>query len=256
MASTLYHLDLFQDLSIKGLLSIYEFTPTNSKKFSAGIYLSQKNAEEIEDQAVLFLEESKELEKTLDHVGQRKNKRWNKVTLPTKGESPLRVSQKALDLLLPYMENAKNCQQVIDHYGKMIENVQAKLSQPKAKVQKSKPVYFFMGEWKNSFPNTNALMIFQEGFIKDLISAGFVTEYPKHLAQNNYAPWSSKLLLDSTSLWIGINSKLLFNETLSNSVEKITPNRYQVRCKACLIPGIFQVEWLGQLLESELFSLK
>ena len=253
VAATMYRLGLLNDPSIRGMLSSYEFSPTRSQKFAAGIYLSQKKAESIEDNAIIFLEESKDLEQTLDHVASRKNKKWLKLPVISKGLSPLKVSRDALKVIMPYLEKGKQCFLATQKYLKNIDAIEKKLFS--SENVSGQQVYFFMGQWKNNFPENTALVIFQEGFIKDLISAKRLKPYTVEQHETNYASWSAKQITDPSLVWIGITSNLK-DKNHNYQLQKISQKRFQVHCFACLIPGIFQLEWLEKLIEEPLFNTK
>lgn len=248
VATTLYKLGFYQDNAIKGILSSYEFIPTKNIKFSAGIYLSQKIAETIEDNAVIFLEESKDLERTLDHVALRKKKQWKKIYLSSKGLSPYNVSKEALHVLVPYIAESKGCLKVQKNYLEKIDQYLKNIQVSKSPLRNSKQkVYFFMGQWDGKFPESKALIIFQEGFIKILTDQNLIPRYEDDVVKSNYAPWSSKLFLRQDTTFIGINSELKDHQQTGKLVE-VSSNKYQVHCFACLIPGVFQLEWLSTLL--------
>ncbi len=112
-----------------------------------------------------------------------------------------------------------------------------------------------MGQWKGNFPESSALMIYQEGFIKELIKSHTIAEYKKEESSVNYGPWSAKLLRESVGIWIGIHSELI-DKQQSGDLVKTSENKYQVHCFACLIPGVLQLEWLSRLVESLQFKTK
>ena len=251
VAATVYKLGLFHDPAIKGILSSYEFVPTENIKFSAGIYLSQKIAETIDDNAVIFLEESKDLERTLDHVALRKKKHWKKISVNSKGQNPHQVSKMALEVLAPYLSAVKSCDVAKKNYLEKIDQYLKKIALGKKTLKFSKQkVYFFMGEWDGKFPESKALVVFHEGFIKVLMDHEIIPPYETDEVKIHYGPWSSKLFLRQDTTFIGIHSDLKDNQQLGKLVE-VSANKYQVHCFACLIPGVLQLEWLSNLVSNE-----
>lgn len=248
IAAMIYRLNLFDDPQIKGILESYEFRPTKNIKFSGGIYLSQKLAEGIVDNAIIFHEESLDLENTLKIVAKRKNKKWLQVKLITKYISPIDVSIQSLKAIEAYLMDSEECKKLVSNKLIEIDKLQKKIQAPIENVRnaKMKSIYFFLGKWKGKFPDTSALIVFQEGFIKELIQNKYMQSYDKDEATFNYAPWSAKKLKDKNSIFIGVDSQLQEN-VVNYNIDKIDHQKFQISCFGCLIPGILQLEWLSAL---------
>lgn len=249
MAATIYRLGLYDDPQIKGLLSIYEFKPTTNQKFAGGIYLSQKLAETIKPNSIIFLEESHDLESTIFQVNQRLKKNWTIIKIITKNWTPFDLSLHLLSIISQYLVNNKACKELLEHQQVRIKKYQQLIEIPNTNKKQELPlVYFFMGKWQGPFPEPQALIIYQEGFIQELIKHQKIAAYTevKQGLVAHYATWSAKQLREKNLIFVGMISELK-DSSQSGELHKVAKGKFQVTCFACLIPGIFQLEWLSRI---------
>lgn len=246
ISATLYRLGLYDDPQIKGLMEMYQFKPSNKKVFSGGIYLSQKLAETIEEKAVIFHEESADLEITLKQVNSRLKKKWIIHKLYTKRKSPKDLSLEALNNISAYLIDNEKCKKIVDQQRARINLLEKTIENRKVISVNAPKVYFFMGKWQGDTPEAKALVIYQEGFVAELLKQKMIAAYDENELKMNYTPWSAKKFFNEKAIYVGVVSELN-DKGQSGELQKIKELKYQSYCFACLIPGIFQLEWMSRI---------
>ncbi len=246
IAASVYRLGLYQDPQIKGMMGMYQFKPTTKKIFSGGIYLSQKLAEEMDANALIFHEESHDLETTLNQVNTRLKKKWTIHKLYTLHKSPAALSLESLEFISNFLKDNESCRELIAKHKTQIAQYQ-KIVESKFAANKKPPlVYFFMGKWQGDIPEAKALVIYQEGFVQQFLKYKIIAPYDEHELKMNYTPWSAKKFFKEEAIYVGIVSELDDHEQ-NGELVKVKENRYQSYCFGCLIPGIFQMEWMSKI---------
>lgn len=246
ISATIYRLGLFEDPQIMGLMGMYQFKPTTKKVFAGGIYISQKLAQSIEDNSIIFHEEANDLETTLKQVNTRLKKKWTIHKLHTLNKAPKDLSLEALNIISTYLKESKDCRSLVTKHRAQIEQYQKTLENKYSHKIKAPLIYFFMGQWQGDTPEARALVIYQEGFVLELLKNKIIAPYAESDGNMSYVPWSAKKFFNEKSTYVGIVSELQDHQQ-SGEFKKIKDRKYQVTCFACLIPGIFQLEWMSKM---------
>lgn len=253
VATMLYRLNSFKDENIFGILQSFNFKPksilSSIQVFEGGIFTSQKVLSSIKSNAIIFMDESKDLEANIQSAKERGKTSWEIVKFISQNKSPDSVARESLEVLRKYLVMDKVCQ-------KRIETIEAQINQYKEKVktfniikkisQNNTPIYFLTGRSVGNKIPPDAIVLYREGFTIDFVSQGMIPPYSEVGADVRYGVWSSKLLNQTNSYKVMIDSQLEDNAQ-KGWLKLVGKNLFQVECFACLIPGITQLEWILHL---------
>ncbi len=204
------------------------------KKLAGGIFLRpQVFNKQTKTKKIVFFDQSLEMRKNLSKV-----EGIDLVEVFTRKRGAFTSFDVSVEILQSFLQG---CEKKLSSIKSKVSSIKKKIS----KIKFDKVFLFYLGKF-SSTKKAPELLIVGDGFVEDL---KVITKLKTYSSPLEYVPWSAKIMkkIPKNSIHIAVSD----SESL-NSFKKVGKNRYNLKFRGALSPGIRQVYLLEFLIGLDL----